>query len=75
MSDLTIITSPLVKDGTQVWMKGSDVIGITTDERSKFLGLFGLASEAPRRANSVVVSPGDFEAIKAAAPLSLVGEK
>lgn len=74
MSRLTIITS-LVKDGTQVWMKGRDVIAITTDERSKFLGLFGLAAEAPRRANGVVISPDDFEAIKAAAPLSLVGEK
>lgn len=57
---LGISKSPLVKRGTFIWRRGTEVIGIGTAERAEFLGMFGLAPKPPKGANNVILSPDDY---------------
>lgn len=57
---LEIHKSPLLAQGTFVWRRGSEVIGVSTADRREFLGMFGLAPEAPAGADNVIISPDDY---------------
>ncbi len=63
--EFTIRTSALVPDGTLIWTRGAEVIGVDTSKRRDWLSMFGLAVEAPPRADGVTVSPVTYEHIKA----------
>ena len=48
-------------------MRGQEVLDITTDERAKFLAMFGLMKMPTTKATKVLLSPEDYEALIAAA--------
>lgn len=62
---LNISSSKLVPDGTQVWLKGREVVDITTNERAAFWAMFGLMRIPTLEADSVVLSVDDFESFTA----------
>lgn len=62
---LNISSSKLVPDGTQVWLKGREVVDITTNERAAFWAMFGLMRIPSLEADSVVLSVDDFESFTA----------
>lgn len=62
---LKISSSNLVPDGTQVWLKGREVVDITTNERAAFWAMFGLMRIPTLEADSVVLSVDDFESFTA----------
>lgn len=64
---LKVKSSPLVNKGTFIWTRGSEVIGVSTADRRKFLGMFGLMPEAPSGADGVVTSEDDYILISEAA--------
>jgi hypothetical protein len=64
---LTVVSSPHVPDGTQVWMKGREVLDVTTSERARFIAMFGLMQVPTRGADTVMLSTADYDALKAAA--------
>lgn len=61
----TVEVSPLVLDGTWIWKRGRAVIGISHKAQREFYGMFGLQQEAPREATGVILSPADYELLKA----------
>ena len=65
---LTVVGSQYVKDGTQIWMKGAEVLDITTTERAAFFAMFGLMQVPVRHADKVMISQHDYDALKAKAP-------
>lgn len=56
----------LVRNGMQIWMRGDEVLGITTDERAKFFAMFGLMKVPNPHATKVMISLEDYEAMIAA---------
>jgi hypothetical protein len=66
---LRVSSSVLLKPGTFVWRKGSEVLGIATADRQRFLGVFGLAPEPPTGADNVIISREDFAVVSALPPL------
>jgi hypothetical protein len=61
---LKVEASELVPDGTQVWLDGQDhVVDVTTDSRAKFLSMFGLMQVPPIKADKVLISTSDYEAM------------
>ena len=57
---LIVRSSPLVSQGTFIWTNGDEVVGVSTADRAKFLGMFGLAPEPPANATGVVMSSQDY---------------
>jgi hypothetical protein len=64
---LQVRSSELVSEGTQIWMRGGEVIAVTTTSRTKFLGQFGLVTDAPIEATGVVVSAAEYARLVAKA--------
>ena len=60
LSGFAIRSNAYVSDGTIVWTSGTDVVGIATAQRAKFLALFGFREHAPKNADGAILSPGDY---------------
>lgn len=61
MGGLNIRSSKLVPDGTQVWLKGREVVDVTSNDRAAFFAMFGLMRIPTLHADGVVLSVDDFE--------------
>ena len=64
---LNVQASPLLKDGTFVWLKGREVLDIVTADRVTFLSMFGLTLRPPAGTDGVVISLGDLLVLEARA--------
>lgn len=64
---LRVSASPLLKQGTFVWRKGNEVVGVDTADRRVFLGMFGLAPVPPASADNLVISDRDYLIVEATA--------
>lgn len=67
LGGLKISSSPGIPDGTQIWMRGLEVVDITTNERSAFFAMFGLMRVPSAHADGVMLSIADFAAFEASA--------
>ena len=72
---LIVRSSPLVSRGTFIWTNGDEVVGVSTADRAKFLGMFGLAPEPPENATGDVMSSQDYLLLVNEPHLSSKGNK
>ena len=61
LGQLKISSNPLVPNGTQIWMRGNEVIDVTTTERAAFFAMFGLMRVPSLDADAVMLSPADYD--------------
>lgn len=64
---IKVSSSELVPNGTQVWLHGTEVVDVTTNERAAFFAMFGLMQIPAPHVDGVVLSTADFEAFEASA--------